>query len=87
VPSAGGDEQLLTVHGAIPGTAELEFDLAFEHHHELVGLVHEICPYLAGAIDPQCTRKSALLPIRFYRTPLRVSHDMGNFADLGLNVE
>jgi hypothetical protein len=42
---------------------ELQFELPFQDHHQLVRLMDVILPHLTGRINPQAARKAAPIPI------------------------
>ena len=51
VSSASWDEKVLAVRGAMRLAVDLEFDVAFDDHDEIVGVVHVVGPDLARWID------------------------------------
>jgi hypothetical protein len=63
VVHASRDEDFLAESGTRELAVELELDLAFDEHQELVYSVHEIAPRLAGRVDPILEAEPAAGPV------------------------
>jgi len=80
VTRAGGNERFFADAKRIFSPVHLELFLAFNQHHDFVGIVDEVVPNPSRRIDPQVARKSACGPLYSHLCLIQRRHEMDCYA-------
>src|SRR5574340_525771 len=80
VRHSGRNEDLLPWCGPETPAAELKLQSPLDRHHQFIGRMHVILPYLPGRINPKITTEAARPPVFGYKIAINHRHSASSHA-------